>query len=188
MKHKVFLAVMLAAACGPKPAEFGVEIVDAGAAATATGWAAVGADADALRFASYDAVFSGASGIRYLKPAALKLERLVYAEQMAREMRAMAPVFARGRPIPLPFDPPTDGWMARAWTYRGRDYLILANRTKDRQWKVPAAALEPTWRPLFEKRREPRELLKKHRDAYYLKPYQVLVLESRIRPKRLLGR
>jgi hypothetical protein len=41
---------------------------------------------------------------------------------------------------------------------------------------------------LFEARRDPRELLKKHLDAYYLKPYQVLVLESRLRPSRLFGR
>lgn len=150
-------------------------------------WAAFKADADGLRFASYDCVLNGASGIWYLK-SGLKPEQLFKAESVARELRALAPVFARGRAIPLPFEPPTDGWMARAWTYRGRDYLIMANRTRDRQWKVPAAALEPAWRPLFESRREPRELLKKHLDAYYLKPYQVLVLESRIRPKRLLGR
>ena len=65
---------------------------------------------------------------------------------------------------------------------------MLLNRTKDRQWKVPEEALKATWRPLFEARRDPRELLKKHLDAYYLKPYQVLVLESRLRPKRLFGR
>ena len=78
--------------------------------------------------------------------------------------------------------------MARAWTYHGRDYLVLANRTADRQWKVPGEALKPGWRPLFEARRDPRELLVKYQDAYYLKPYQVLVLESWLRPSRLIGR
>jgi hypothetical protein len=53
---------------------------------------------------------------------------------------------------------------------------------------VPGEALEAAWRPLFEARRDPRELLTKYEDAYYLKPYQVLVLESRLRPSRLLGR
>ena len=74
------------------------------------------------------------------------------------------------------------------WTYHGHDYLVLANRTKDRQWKVPGEALKPGWRPLFEARRDPRELLTKYQDAYYLKPYQVRVLESRLRPGRLIGR
>ena len=110
------------------------------------------------------------------------------AASMADEMRAIAPVFARGRPVPLPFKVKADGLVSRAWTYRGRDYLVLINRTKDRQWKVPSEALEPTWRPLFEMRREPRELVKEYRGSYYLKPHQVLVLESRLRPKRLLGR
>lgn len=186
MRRGVLLAVLLAA-CGPKR-EFPVDLVDAGAPTAASGVVDLKAGEDYIRFKSYDAVFHGAAGIRYLKEAALKPERLAAAEGAAREMRAMAPVFAGGRPIPLPFEPPTDGWTARAWTYRGRDYLILANLTRDRQWKTPAAALAPTWRPLFELRRDPRELLKEYRGAHYLRPYQVLVLESRLRPKRLLGR
>ena len=148
-----------------------------------------------IRFMSYDAVLNGASGIWYFAYSTAAGSNLSQTPELlfavsgtARELRAMAPIFARGRPIPLPFEPPTKGWMARAWTYHGRDYLVLANRTKDRQWKVPEEALLPAWRPLFEVRRDPRELLKKYQDAYYLKPYQVLVLESRLRPKRLLGR
>lgn len=148
-----------------------------------------------IRFMSYDAVLNGAQGIWYFVYTIAPGRNLSHAPELlfavdwvAREMREMAPIFARGRPIPLPFDPPTRGWMARAWTYRGRDYLVLANRTKDRQWRVPEEALKPYWRPLFEARRDPRELLKSHNGSYYLKPYQVLVLESRLRPKRLLGR
>lgn len=148
-----------------------------------------------IRFMSYDAVLNGAQGIWYfvytLAPGrnlSHTPELLFAVDWVAREMKELAPIFARGRPIPLPFEPPTKGWMARAWTYHGRDYLILANRTKDRQWKVPPEALKPYWRPLFEVRRDPRELLKEHKGSHYLKPYQVLVLESRLRPKRLLGR
>lgn len=148
-----------------------------------------------IRFMSYDSVLNGAQGIWYFVyniPNGTKLSdtpaEMFAVDAAASEMLAMAPIFARGRPIPLPFEPPTKGWLARAWTYRGRDYLILANRTKDRQWKVPEEALKPYWRPLFEARRDPRELLKEHKGSHYLKPYQVLVLESRIRPKRLLGR
>lgn len=147
-----------------------------------------------IRFMSYDAVLNGAQGIWYYtfststaRTLAQTPEQLSAVTAVAGELRAMAPVFARGRPIPLPFVPPSKGWMARAWTYRGRDYLVLANRTKDRQWRVPEAALAPEWRPLFEVRRDPRELLMKHRDSYYLKPYQVLVLESRIQWRDILG-
>ncbi|MEK7234380.1 MAG: hypothetical protein AAB268_11230 [Elusimicrobiota bacterium] len=148
-----------------------------------------------IRFMSFDAVLNGAQGIWYFvytiapgRTLAQAPELMFAVDWVAREMLAMAPIFARGRAIPLPFEPPAKGLRARAWTYHGRDYLLLINRTRDRQWKVPEEALEPGWRPLFESRRDPRELLKKYQDAYYLKPYQVLVLESRLRPRRLLGR
>jgi len=36
------------------------------------------------------------------------------------------------------------------------------------------------WRPLFETRRYQKELLHEINGTYYLKPYQVLVLESRL--------
>lgn len=147
-----------------------------------------------IRFMSYDAVLGGAQGIWYFtytyapgKNLSHSPELLFAVTWVARELRAMAPIFARGRPIRPPFETPGDSWAARAWTYRGRDYLVLANRTRDRYWKVPDAALEPTWRPLFEVRRDPRELLHSSHGAHYLKPYQVLVLESRLRPGRLLG-
>lgn len=183
MRRAILLAVLLSA-CGPKR-EFAVELVDAGAPPAKPGVVGLKAGEERLRFKSYNAVFHGTTGIRFIKEAGAPPAA---AEAVARELRAMAPVFARGRPIPLPFPPPTDGWTARAWTYRGRDYLILANVTGDRQWKAPVAALEPTWRPLFELRRDPRELLKEYKGSHYLRPFQVLVLESRLRPKRLLGR
>lgn len=163
MSRALLLVALLAAACGPRNAGTAV-VIPAGTA-------------DA-RHAGYAAVLGGAAVVSYSDAN----------EPAAREMRAMAPVFARGRPIPLPFEPPAKGWAARAWTYHGRDYLVLVSLTKDRQWRVPEEALKPYWRPLFEARRDPRELLKEHKGSYYLKPYQVLVLESRLRPKRLLGR
>lgn len=147
-----------------------------------------------IRFMSYDSVLNGAQGIWYFtfstSPGtnlAQAPARLYAVDSVAREMREMSPIFASGRSIPLPFSPPKEGWLARAWTYHGRDYIVMANRTKDRQWKVPEEALTPTWRPLFEVRRDPRELLTPFGKSYYLKPYQVLVLESRLRPKRFLG-
>lgn len=148
-----------------------------------------------LRFMSYDAVFAGARGLWYFtdtmpggKPLGDRPELWSSVAAVAREMRAMSSVFARGRPIPLPFEPPASALAARSWTYRGRDYLVLINRAKGVSVKVPAAALEKSWRPLFATRRDPRDLLREYNGAYYLNPYQVMVLESRLRPKRLLGR
>lgn len=148
-----------------------------------------------IRFMSYDAVLGGAQGVWYFNftistsaTLADTPELLFAVNWVAREMRAMAPIFARGRAIPLPFPAPADGWAARAWTWRGRDYLVLANRSGNRMWRVPEAALEPGWRPLFEVRRDPKELLFASHGAHYLKPYQVLVLESRLKPARFLGK
>lgn len=147
-----------------------------------------------IRFMSYDAVLNGASGVWYfvytLAPG-INLSRtpelLLPVARCARELRAMAPIFARGRPIPLPFPPDPDGVCARAWTYRGRDYVVLANRRKPVMVQVPKPMLGPAWRPLFENRRDPRRLLHPEFGAYYLRPYQVLVLEGRFRWRRLLG-
>jgi hypothetical protein len=147
-----------------------------------------------IRFMSYDAVLGGARGIWYFTFAtsssatlADEPELLFAVNWVAREMKAMAPIFARGRAIALPFPEPEDGWAARAWTYHGRDYLVLANRSAKRMWRVPEEALRPGWRPLFEVRRDPRELLTPLGKSHYLKPYQVLVLESRLKPARFLG-
>lgn len=142
-----------------------------------------------VRFMSYDSVLNGAQGIWYFSyahpdPEGGPVEQgpfmIAVVDLVAGELRAMAPVFAFGRAIPLPFEALTKGLRARAWRYRGHDYLVLVNRTKDRQWKVPEAALGPGWRPLFEGGRDTRELLKKHMDAHYLPPYRVLVLKSRL--------
>lgn len=151
-------------------------------------------DAAEIRFMSYDAVLNGASGVWYFTystPDGSNLSRtpeLLFAVSgTARELRAMAPVFARGRPIELPFAVEPDGVQGRAWTYRGRDYVLLVNRRKGADVRVPEEMLAPTWRPLFEARRDPRELLRPVEGAYYLRQHRVLVLESRLRAARLLG-
>lgn len=147
-----------------------------------------------IRFMSYDAVLNGADGVWYFVYSTATGSNLsqtpdefVRVTEPAGELRAMAPIFARGRRIELPFPPNPDGPAARAWTYHGRDYVILENRTKDKALAMPPAMLDPTWRPLFEYRRDPRELLYAYGGWYFLKPFQVLVLESRLRPKRFLG-
>ena len=151
-------------------------------------------DAAEIRFMSYDAVLNGASGVWYFAYSTATGSNLSQTPELlfavsgtARELRAMAPIFARGRPIVLPFEIDPDGVRARAWTYHGRDYVVLANRRKGVDMKVPSQMLAPQWRPLFEARRDPRELLRALGGAYYLRQHQVLVLESRLRPKRLIG-
>lgn len=138
-----------------------------------------------IRFMSYLAVLRGAKGLFYFsfrKPSGKTL--LDYPEQwqaltrVSREMRRMEPVFARGRLIHLPFPPNPDGPQARAWRYRGRDYVVILNRKGHVMQKLPEELLKPEWRPLFESRRDPRELLKAADRAWYLRPYQVLILES----------
>lgn len=138
-----------------------------------------------IRFMSYDAVLNGAQGVWYFS---YSTEAVAAAGATAREMRDLAPVFMRGRPIPLPFPFDPEGLEARAWTYHGRDYVVLVNRTRGRDLLVPAVLLESRWRPLFEPRRDPREALRNVEGEYYLPQYQVLVLESRLRPSRILGR
>ena len=175
MRLLLTLAVMLVSACGPKPPEFKVGFSNVDGPANMAGVSVVDLSnlkkrrvdhlslALEIRFMSYDAVLNGASGVWYNASSMTNVPSLApgpdlfsAASSTAQELRAMAPVFARGRAIPLPFEAPTEGWMARAWTYRGRDYLVLANRTIDRQWRVPEAALEPGWRPLFEASATPR--------------------------------
>jgi hypothetical protein len=140
-----------------------------------------------MRFMAYDAVLSGARGIWFFtwrpvpgRTLADRPAEWFAVSDVAREMAAMAPIFARGRLKPLPFENDEDGPTARCWAYHGRDYLVLANARRDVLMKVPSAALEAKWRPLFEARRDPRELLESRFGASYLRPYQILVLESRL--------
>lgn len=132
-----------------------------------------------LRALSYLAVVHGARGLFYpgLGEATVS---------MARELRAMQPIFTANRRVPLPFEPVAGGVDAACWRWRGRNYLVLVNRHPDKQLKVPAQLLDRNWRPLFELRRDPKELLKAVNGALYLPPLRVLVLESRIQWRDIL--
>ncbi len=148
-----------------------------------------------IRFMSYDAVVNGAQGIWYFTYSTATGTNLAQTPELmfavdwtARELRAMAPIFARGRPIPPPFAPVPGENQARAWTYHGRDYVVLVNPNAGKDCSVDPELLKATWRPLFEVRRDPRELLRRVGGLYFLRQHQVLVLESRLRLKRLLGR
>lgn len=147
-----------------------------------------------LRAMSYLAVVHGAKGLFYytLKrgdgSSLLDWPELWQATaRMAREMRAMQPIFSANRRVPLPFAPRPGGVEAACWRWRGRDYLVLVNRHADKQLRVPAFLLDRSWRPLFELRRDPKELLTAAHGEHYLPPLRVLVLESRIRWRELVG-
>lgn len=147
-----------------------------------------------IRFMSYDAVLNGAQGVWYFAYSTATGTNLSRTPELlervagpARELRAMAPIFAGGRPIPLPFQVGATGAAARAWRYRGRDYVVLAARETGGDQLVPDALLDGSWRPLFAARRDPKELLRGFGGAYYLRQHDVLVLESRLRWTALLG-
>lgn len=147
-----------------------------------------------LRAMSYLAIVYGAKGLFYytLKrgdgSSLLDWPELWQATaRMAREMRAMQPIFSVNRRIPLPFEPRAGGVEAACWRWRGRNYLVLVNRHRDKQLKVPAKLLDRSWRPLFELRRDPKELLKEFKGAHYLPPLRVVVLESRIQWRDIFG-
>jgi len=151
--------------------------------------------ADEIRFMSYDAVLNGAQGVWYFTYSTAtgvdlgqRPEQMAAVADAARELRALAPVFARGREIAPPFAARPAGPAARAWTYRGRDYVVLAARRTGSDVLFPSEMLAAGWRPLFESRRDPRDLLRRFGASYYLRAHQVLVLESRLSPERLFGR
>lgn len=150
-----------------------------------------------IRVMSYLAVVHGAKGLFYYT-----LKRLNYSDgrtlldspelwqattRVVREIRAMQPIFSANRRVPLPFEPAPGGVEAACWRWRGRNYLVLVNRHPDKQLKVPPMLLDRSWRPLFELRRDPKELLKEFKGSHYLPPLRVLVLESRIQWRDMLG-
>ncbi|MBI5210970.1 MAG: hypothetical protein HY927_13455 [Elusimicrobia bacterium] len=141
-----------------------------------------------IRFMSYLSILSGAKGLFYFrlqKPGGKTL--LDYPElwqaltKVTREIKLLQPVLENGRLAPLPFQPTWDGPRAMAWRFRGRDYLVIANRKKTVYQRVPDELLLPEWRPLFSQRRDAREFLSPIGKGFYLRPHQVLVLESRSR-------
>jgi hypothetical protein len=140
-----------------------------------------------MRFMAYNAILHDATGLffyRMILPEGKTLldqpENWARVSKVAQELRAMQPILEGGKRKHLPFPPNPDGPETRCWRYLGRDYVIILNPKGKFHQRVPDELLAPRWRPLFEARRDQRDLLGSIRDAYYLKPYQVLVLESRL--------
>lgn len=137
---------------------------------------------------SYQAVLDGARGLWYCGDARNDAtavtnpgEEWVAVTNVAKEMAAMAPIFAHGAHMDLPYEPYETSATARGWRYHGRDYLVLIARETGRDALVPEALLDGGWRPLFERRRDPRDFLREVGGSYYLRQHAVLVLESRLR-------
>lgn len=145
-------------------------------------------DIGEMRFMSYDAVFNGASGLWYFtftisegEDLSARPEELFALVSVAREMRSMANVFAYGAPVPTEtlgeLKPPL---AAMARRYKGKDYLILLNRSPKPQ-PLPAS-IPLGWRQLFYGHRDVSEWgvgPGSQRKAPVLKGYDVLVLEGR---------
>lgn len=134
-----------------------------------------------IRFMSYLALVHGARGLFYFQLHGLDQPELWLAvSRVSREIKALQPILERGREI-KPGVSGEDGFESKAWSYRGRTYLAVVNR-RNAPVLMPAELLE-TWRPLFESRRDPRDLLLKTGSGFSLRPYQTMVLEGRFRLK-----
>lgn len=146
-------------------------------------------EAEEIRFMTYLSVMHGAEGIFFFRlrhPDGRLLtdepELWNRVAKTARELAALAPVWVGGKPAPLPFPSDPDGPEARCWSYGGRRYVVLANRSAEVPAAVAASVLGGTWRALFEDRRDPSDSLINKGGGWFLKPHQILVLESGWRP------
>lgn len=142
-------------------------------------------NANEIRFMSYHSILEGASGLWYFtyttpsRKTLSEFPELWFAlTRVTREISALRPILVRGREIAPPFSKAPPGVLARAWRYRMRNYVVVLNRGSEPA-QLPDALLDADWRPLFEPRRRLQHLLEGREDEFYLKPYRVLVLESR---------
>jgi hypothetical protein len=138
-----------------------------------------------LRFMSYDAVLQGAGGLWYYTFTRPDGQDLTHAPELwfaltwvVRELAQMKPVFEGGVRAEPPFKPEPGDLQARAWRWRGRRYVVVVNRGGDAAAKLPEELLDVRWRPLFENRRDVRQLLDAKDGVFRLRPHQVLVLEG----------
>jgi len=137
-----------------------------------------------IRFMAYSVIVRGARGVFFFtlkKPGGRSLlevpEEFQAVSRVALELRAMKDVFGRGRATPLPAQLP-DGMEGRCWTSGFRSYLVLLNRRTKLPLPVPDELLGGGWRPLFEVRRDAKDLLRQSGGRFLLQPSQVLVLEE----------
>lgn len=139
-----------------------------------------------IRFMTYLSIVHGARGIFYFqlrKPGDRTLldvpEHWQAVSRVTQELSALQPMLEKGRPVALPFSPASTAIEGRAWRWRGRDYVILLNRSPAHA-ALPSEFFSPRWRALFEPRRNPQDALSMLGEEPALKPYQALILESRL--------
>jgi hypothetical protein len=142
-----------------------------------------------IRFMSWQAILHRVDGLFYFRlhrPNGTTLwdypELWQAVERVSLEMAAFKPVLVRGKEVPPPFAAGDKNLEARAWRRLGRGYVAILDRDGKAEAAVPAELLAPRWRPLFANRRDVRELLRCEGEACFLRPHQVLVLESRLWP------
>ncbi|MEK7282102.1 MAG: hypothetical protein AAB037_07130, partial [Chloroflexota bacterium] len=106
-----------------------------------------------MRFMSYLAVVHGAQGLFYFQLGKAGNRTLFDVPEdwqalrrVAMEMKTMQHVFEQGKIIQVPF-PTTDwGLEAKAWSFHGREYVILLNRRKGFLAPMPTELLRSNWR------------------------------------------
>lgn len=148
------------------------------------GAAEVTANWETLRFLAARAAVRGAGGVFFrLSRTPEGRDLLDYPEEWqaviraVRELTAMKPVLERGTLVVQPFEVP-DGLEVRAWTYRGRRYVLLVNSTSA-DAPLNAEDFVP-WRALFEVRSDARYVLKPCGTKHCLSPGKALWLEGRL--------
>ncbi|MBI5629258.1 MAG: O-antigen ligase family protein [Elusimicrobia bacterium] len=100
--------------------------------------------------------------------------------------RRLGPIPHEGRVLEVSPFPWPEGIQARCWRYRGRDYVLVENKSEDSYLRAPQAALGGAWRPLFSRFRDVKQELTLYRKGYYLRPGQALALESRFSLKKII--
>lgn len=141
-----------------------------------------------MRFMSWLAVVHGAKGLFFFRlehPGGGTLldqpELWQAVSRIAAELKSLKPVLEKGTQVQLSFSSDPGGVEAKAWHYRGRDYAVVLNRSGTEARNMPAELLKPDWKALFEERRDVKDSLERSGDAWRLRPYQVMILESGLR-------
>ncbi|MFH2204844.1 MAG: hypothetical protein ABIJ96_17150, partial [Elusimicrobiota bacterium] len=143
---------------------------------------------DEIRFMSYLSIVHGAKGLFYFtlkKPGGRNLledfpEQWQALARVVREIKTLQPVLEKGEGIPFPAPLNEMGLEGKAWSYRGTSFAILVNRSTS-PVALPGEFLDASWRPLFEARRDPRDLLAEKSGRWLLPRYRVMAFEKRRR-------
>jgi hypothetical protein len=146
----------------------------------------VAADWAKLRFMTASAIAEGSAGVFLRLPRTSDgrdlleyVEEWQAVERVSRELVFMRPIIEGGLPAPVPFVVPA-GVKSRAWTFRGRRYVLLVNSSGS-LLPLEEGSLA-TWRALFSVRSDPREILAACAAGVCLPTESILWLEGRLLP------